>query len=72
MRELNLTLKRLEGGEGESIWPPCVFSKNVSFKERAKLCFFVTFNIIISYIFPKDFIEIIWSLNTCEDFLWKY
>ena len=27
-------------------------------QESAKLCFFVTFNIIISHIFPKNFIEI--------------
>ena len=41
------------GGRGESN-----FSKNVSFKERVKPCFFVTFNIIIRYIFSENFIEI--------------
>ena len=39
--------------------PPCRFSKNVSSKERVKLWgFFVTFNIIISDIFPEYFFEI--------------
>ena len=37
---------------------PCAFSKNVSSKERVKPWFFVNFNIIISYIFPENFIEI--------------
>ena len=36
---------------------PVVFPKNVSARERVKSCFFVTFNVIISYIFPKNFIE---------------
>ena len=34
------------------------FSKNVSSRERVKPWFFVTFNIIISYIFPENVIEI--------------
>ena len=33
------------------------FSKNVSSKERVKSCFFVTFNIITSHIFPENFVE---------------
>ena len=45
-----LTLKQLTR--------PCGFSKNVFFKERIKPWFFVTFNIIISYILPEIFIEI--------------
>ena len=49
-----LTLKRL-GGQFD---PPCGFAKNVSSKEQVKPWFFVTFNIIISYIFPENFIEI--------------
>ena len=36
---------------------PCGFSKNVSSKERVKPWFFVTFNIILSNIFPENFIE---------------
>ena len=32
--------------------------ERVSSKERVKPCFFVTFNIIISHIFPENFIEI--------------
>ena len=48
---------------------PCGFSKSVSSKERVKPWFFVTFNIIISNIFPENFIEIpqvvhkIWSFS---------
>ena len=34
------------------------FSKNVSSEERVKPWFFVTFNIIISHIFPENFIGI--------------
>ena len=37
---------------------PCGFSKNVSSKERVKSSLFVTFNVIISYIFPENFIKI--------------
>ena len=37
---------------------PCGFSKNVLSKGGVKPCFFVTFNIIISHIFPENFIEI--------------
>ena len=33
--------------------------ENVSSKENEKPCFFVTFNIIISHIFPENFIEIL-------------
>ena len=51
----DLTLKRL----GSQFDPsPCGFSKNVSSKERVKPWFFVTFCIIISHIFPGNFIEI--------------
>ena len=48
-----LTLKRLVG----QFDPPCGFSENVFFSERVKLCFFVIFNIIISHIFPENFIK---------------
>ena len=50
-----LTLKRL-GGQFDPL--PLGFSKNVSSKEWMKPWFFVTFNIIISHIFPENFIEI--------------
>ena len=56
-----LTLKQLGGkgnGGGGQFEPPCGFSNNVSSKERVKRCFFGTFNIIISHIFPENFIEI--------------
>ena len=35
----------------------CGSSKNVSSKGRVKHCFFVTFNISMSHIFPENFIE---------------
>ena len=37
--------------------PLCDFSKDVSSKQRVQPYFFVTFNIIISHIFPENFIE---------------
>ena len=47
---------------GDQIDHPCSFSKNVFSRERererVKPWFFVTFNIIISYVFPENFIEI--------------
>ena len=36
--------------------PPCGFSKNVSSKERVKLCFFVTSNVILRHIYPENLI----------------
>ena len=36
----------------------CAFSKNAFSKEKVKPWFFVNFNIIISHIFPENFIEI--------------
>ena len=57
---VKLTLKRLGRG---SIWPhPCGFSKNISSKERDKPCFLVSFNIIISYIFPENFIDVLQTI----------
>ena len=53
--------KGREGDGGGQFYPnppPCGFPKNVSSKERAKLWYFVTYNIIISHIFPENFIEI--------------
>ena len=54
---VELTLKRLERA---NLTPTLknVSSKNVSSKERVKPCDFVTFNIIISHIFPEYFIKI--------------
>ena len=48
---------KMAGGVGQYAHP-CAFSKYVSSKERVKAWFFVTFNIIISHIFPENFIEI--------------
>ena len=61
-----LTLKRPgargegEGGGGVQFDPLVVFdfSKSMSSKERVKPWFFVTLIIIISHIFPENFIEI--------------
>ena len=58
--------KKTENGEGggemtESICGidlPIIFAKNASFKEKMNSCFFMTFNIIVSHIFPGNFIEI--------------
>ena len=44
------------------------FSKNVSFKDEVRLWFFVAFNImIISRIFPENFIEILQVVRRYED-----
>ena len=48
--------------------PSCVFSKNVSSRERVKPWFFLTFNIIISHIFPENFIEIILAVQR----IWRF
>ena len=57
-----LTVKNLRGrmvrGDGEFDSPPCGFSKNICSRERMKPWFFVTFNISISHIFSKNFIQI--------------
>ena len=54
-KNLTLTLKML----GDEFDPsPCGFSKNVFFRESMEPCFFVTFNILITHIFPETFIEI--------------
>ena len=52
---ITLTLKELERGQFDS--PSYGFSKYISSKEKVKP-FFVTFNIIITHIFPENFIEI--------------
>ena len=51
--------KTAEGGGGRGQFDhPFSFSKVLSSKERVKPWFFVTFNVIISHIFPENFIEI--------------
>ena len=50
---ISLTLKRFD-----SIWPPYRFSKNVCSREIVKPWVFVAINIILSYLFSEDFIEI--------------
>ena len=55
---LNPKTARGGGGGVNLILPPCGFSKKVSSEEAVKPWFFVTFNIIIRYIFPENFIEI--------------
>ena len=44
--------------EGFSLTTPCDFFKNIFFRERVQPCFFMTFKIIVSLIFPENFIEI--------------
>ena len=44
--------------EGFSLTTPCGFFKNIFFRERVQPCFFMTFKIIVSLIFPENFIEI--------------
>ena len=51
-----LTLKRF--GVVKLIPPPCGFPNTVFCREELKPLFCVTFNMIIRYIFPKNFIEI--------------
>ena len=38
---------------------PKNISKNILSEESVKLCFLVTFNIIVSYIFPENLTEIL-------------
>ena len=44
--------------EEVNLTPPCGFSKNVSSKQWVKPWVFMTFSIILSHIFPENFIEI--------------
>ena len=60
--DLKLNLKTARGkgeGEGVNLTPPstAVVFKKVSFKEKVKPWFFVTFNIILRHIFPENFID---------------
>ena len=43
---------------GDEFDPRSGFSKNLSSKERLKPCFFFTFNIITSHMFPENVIEV--------------
>ena len=63
----DLTLKRLGGP------PTCGFFKNVSFRERERVkpWLFVTFNNIISQIFPENFIEIPEVVKKIWKFSWS-
>ena len=75
-----LTLKRLWVGGGGGLdsltsWPPYPqsphalwFSKNVFSRERLKPCFFVTFKIIKSHIFPANFNVITQVIQK----IWRY
>ena len=64
-----VNLQRLGVGQFDIPPPPkpCGFSKNVSSRERVKPCFFVTFDIIIGYNFPENFIEILKLFRRYED-----
>ena len=67
-RIISLNLKRL-GGQFNT---PCDFSKNASSKERMKPCFFLTLNIIVSRIFPENFIEFFKSFKSYKEVLCQY
>ena len=48
--------------------PSCVFSIYLFSRERVKPFFFVTFNIIISHVFPENFIAIARVVTIFIDF----
>ena len=53
-----LSLKKMGRGWGAgcvNLISRCGFSKNVFSRERVNLCFFVTFNVIVSHIFHENF-----------------
>ena len=52
--------------------PSCGFFKNVSAEELVNAWFFVTFNVIISHIFPENFIEIPQVFRSNENFFRQY
>ena len=60
------------GLEGVSNWAPLCFFKNASSKNRVKSWFFATSNIVISLIFPENFIEIPHIVRRYEDFHCQY
>lgn len=51
---------------------PYGHSKNVFSRKRVTPCFFVTFNIIKSYIFNQNFVELIKLLIRYENFLLQF
>ena len=52
--------------------PDCAFSKNVSSKERLKPWFVLTFNIIISHIFPENTLKFLKRFRRYEEILCQY
>ena len=60
-----------------TIWPPLCFFINLSNKEIVNSWFFVTFNLIISHIFPENFIKISkvvqkrWKFSLAIYFIWQ-
>ena len=55
---LNIKPKNAGRGDHCDLPHPCALFKNVFFREKVIPFFFVTFNNIISHIFPENFIEI--------------
>ena len=54
----NFLLNPGGGGRGGLNWlAHCGFSKNISSKQKVKPWFLMTFNIIISHVFPENFID---------------
>ena len=66
--EIFLMLKRLV----DNLTSPVVFLENVSAKEIVNSWFFVTFNIIISHIFPENSIEIPPAVQKIDNFFCQY
>ena len=59
--------KRIANSKNEkknyTLTPIIIFQKNILSEDSVKLCFLVTFNIILSYIFPKISLKFIKSLS---------
>ena len=66
---LVLTLKRV-GGVNLTLPPD--YSKIVFSREKVKPCFFVTFNIITSHIFPENFIKIPQLIHIFIIYIWRF
>ena len=60
-----MTLKRLWG---VNLTPSIGFFKNLSSRERMKPWLFVAFKIVISHIFPENFIEILQDVQN----IWRF
>ena len=67
---LKLTLKQL--GEGQSDSSPVVFRKVCLLKRGWNPGSFVTFNIIVSHIFPENLLKLLKSFRRYEGFPWQY